>query len=83
MKADYPRIAAEYGGDDEFAGTGGLKQLEASNPSLQRDALDALAMALGAFRSIDCPEQRSAIIENAERTLKEMKEHGSWHAQPF
>ncbi|WP_037470923.1 hypothetical protein, partial [Sinorhizobium fredii] len=82
MMKDFPKIAAEYGGDEGFVGKGGLQELVVPNPSLQ-DATEALANALNAYRSIECPVLRNTIIEVTTEALKEMKEAGNWLASPF
>lgn len=82
MIADFPKIAAEYGGDDGFVGKGGLKELATPIPSLQ-EATGSIASALDTFRSIDCPEMRNTIIEATALALREMKEAGNWRAPEF
>lgn len=82
MMKDFPKVAAEYGGDEGFVGTGGLQELVIPNPSLQ-DATEAIANALNTYRSIECPVLRNTIIEATTEALKEMKEAGNWLASPF
>lgn len=82
MMKDFPKIAAQYSGDDGFVGKGGYQEFIIPSPSL-RDVTEAIASAVEAYKSIKSPELRFSAIEAMTKALKDMKEEGDWLASPF
>jgi hypothetical protein len=80
MRKDFPRIAEQLGGNEEFKGVGGLPEVPTVAPQLAAasTALDELVVA---FQSTSNPEVRGRIIVWMEERLREMKGSGSWEIE--
>jgi hypothetical protein len=82
MRANFPKIARQMGGNDNFKGKGGAPDYEPTPPQLG-GAQKGVLQVLSAFRSSMDHEERGAIIEMVEHVLEQMRGSGSWSQTAF
>jgi hypothetical protein len=71
MKADFPKIARQYSGEETRKGKGGLP--DDMKNTFEITAVKSLDEVLAYFRCNNNEASRSKIIEHTEEVLKEMK----------
>ena len=76
----HPRVAKAHWGLTASEGAGGPREV-APSVTLEGVAQDALKNALAAFQGVTSPEQRGAIIAQAEAVLEQMKAAGEWRIE--
>jgi ParB-like nuclease domain len=76
MRRDFPQIARQMSGGDNFNGTGGLQEKEAKG--FYGDAQAGLEQLLAAAHGITAKEERGRLIKAVETALESLRNAAPW-----